>query len=246
LGAYFASEGITTKLLLGDNSDATTYGFVEQAMDDPAAHQYIGAVSFHSWRGCDDWTLSIWSDIAKELNVPLLVAEGSNDAAAWRYPQIFLEPKYALDEIDLYVRIYSICQPGSILQWQLTSDYSVLMGNGIYGTEGLLKPTQRFWDLKQLGLAPSGSFYLPLKCDRPNVDCVAMGNIKNGIYTIHLVNNGAEREVTLSGLPESVKELKMYITDQSHNMEQTKKVSVDDGKAKFNLSSAAFTTLINQ
>ncbi len=246
LGAYFASKGITTKMLLGDNSDATTYGFVEPTLDDPETYQYIGAVSFHSWRGCDNWTLSIWADIAKKLNVPLLVAEGSNDAAAWRYPEIFLEPSYALDEIDLYIRIYSVCQAKSILQWQLTSDYSVLSGGNIYNKKGPMKPTQRFYDLKQLGLTPKGSYYLPISNNSNQVDCVAFGDIKDGIYSVHIVNNGAARKVTLKGIPESVKELNLYVTDQSRGMDKDKSIQVNNGTAEFNLDSACFTTLINQ
>jgi hypothetical protein len=245
-GAYFASQGITTKMLLGDNSDANSYGFVEPAIDDPDTHQYIGAVSFHSWRGCNNWTLSIWADIAKELNVPLLVAEGSNDAAAWKYPEIFLEPSYALDEIDLYIRIYSICQPSSILQWQLTADYSVLSGGGIYDTPGPLKPTQRFWNLKQLGLTSKGSFYLPITGDRPNVNCVAFGDIKDGIYSINIVNNGAERKVTLTGLPKTVTSLNIYVTDKDRGMEKEKSVRVNNETAEFTLTPASFTTLVNQ
>ena len=245
-GAYLASKGLSTKLLLGDNSDANSYGFLTPAINDPSTYKYIGAVSFHSWRGYDDWTLSIWSDIAKELNVPLIVGEGSTDAAAWRYPDIFLEPSYALNEIDVYLRIYSICHAKSILQWQLTSDYSVLTGGGIYGSSGPLKPTQRFWNLKQLSLTPSGSFYLPISCNRPNISCVAYGDIKDGIYTVHIVNNGAEREVTLTGLPSEVKQMKMYITDSAHGMDNIKTVEVNKGKAEFKLESACFTTLINR
>ena len=245
-GAYFASQGITTKMLLGDNSDANSYGFVEPAIDDPDTHQYIGAVSFHSWRGCNNWTLSIWADIAKELNVPLLVAEGSNDAAAWKYPEIFLEPSYALDEIDLYIRIYSICQPSSILQWQLTADYSVLSGGGIYDTPGPLKPTQRFWNLKQLGLTSKGSFYLPITGDRPNVNYVAFGDRKDGIYSINIVNNGAERKVTLTGLPKTVTSLNIYVTDKDRGMEKEKSVRVNNETAEFTLTPASFTTLVNQ
>ena len=245
LGAYFASKGITTKMLLGDNSDATTYGFVEPALDDPETHQYIGAVSFHSWRGCDNWTLSIWADIAKELNVPLIVGEGSNDAAAWSYPQIFLEHSYALDEVDLYIRIYSVCQAKSILQWQLTSDYSVLSGGNIYDEKGSMKPTQRFFDLKQLGLTPKGSFYLPLSCKANDISCVAFGDIKDGIYSIHIVNNGAARKVTLNGIPGNVKELNLYVTDQNRGMEKDKTIDVNNGIAEFTVDSACFTTLIN-
>ena len=245
LGKYFASKGINTRLLLGDNSDATTYGFVEDALNDPETHQYVGAVSFHSWRGCDNWTLSIWADIAKELNVPLIVAEGSNDAGAWRYPEIFLEPSYALDEIDLYIRILSICQPKSILQWQLTADYSILTGGGIYDTEGPLKPTQRFWNLKQLGLTPKGSFSLPITCNRKDIDCAAFGDIKNGVFSINLVNNGAERKVTLSGLPGNVKNLNIYITGKNHEMEKSNTIDINDGTAEFTLNSESFITLIN-
>ncbi len=245
-GAYLASKGLSTKLMLGDNSDANTYGFLTPALNDPATYRYIGAISFHSWRGYNDWTLSIWSDIAKQTNFPLIVGEGSTDAAAWRYPDIFLEPSYALNEIDAYVRIYSICQVKSVLQWQLTADYSVLTGGGIYGTGGPLKPTQRFWNLKQLGLTPEGSFYLPIKCNRPDISCVAYGDIKEGIYTVHIVNNGAERKVTLTGLPAALMQMKLYITDKDNGMDNIQTVRVENGTAEFDLRAACFTTLINR
>ena len=60
LGKYFLTRGIQTKILLGDNSDATTWAFIEPAMRDPDAHPYMGAVSFHSWRGWDTTTLMHW------------------------------------------------------------------------------------------------------------------------------------------------------------------------------------------
>ena len=67
-GAYVASRGLMTKMLLGDNSDATTFDFILPAMNDPATHKYIDAVSFHSWRGCDDETLKKWAGAAQKLN----------------------------------------------------------------------------------------------------------------------------------------------------------------------------------
>ena len=161
LGAYFASQELTTKMLLGDNSDATTVDFIQPALDDPATHQYIGAISFHAWRGCDNWTLSNWADASRELNVPLLIAEGGTDAQAHTYPDIFREPSFAMDEVDIYVRACNIAHVKSIVQWQLTSDYSLLAGQGIYGIEGPLQPTQRFWNLKQLGMVSPGSFVSP-------------------------------------------------------------------------------------
>ncbi|MEP6466827.1 MAG: hypothetical protein ABJB05_11010, partial [Parafilimonas sp.] len=143
LGAYFASHGLQTKMLLGDNSDATTFDFILPALKDASTHQYIGAISFHSWRGWDTEILQKWADAATQMHLPLIVGEGSIDAAAWNYPQIFQEQTYALEEINLYVRLLNICQPLSILQWQLTADYSPLKGGGIFGDNDSLQPTQR-------------------------------------------------------------------------------------------------------
>ncbi len=246
LGTYFQEQGLTTKLLLGDNADATTYEFVTPAVNDPETHKYIGAVSFHSWRGCDNWTLQIWADIARELNVPLLVGEGSTDAQAHGYPDVFLESSYSLNEIDLYVRTLNICQAQSILQWQLTSDYSILTGGGIYGTKGEMRPTQRFWNLKQLALTPQGSFHLPLTGDAKKISSVAYGDILNGVYSMHLVNNGGTRGVTISGIPENVKEFEIYVTTNKSGMDKQKSLSVKNGKVEFTLEAASFTSLINR
>ena len=245
LGAYLASKEITTKMLLGDNSDATTIDFIEPALQDPSTHKYIGAISFHSWRGCDNWTLSNWADASKELNVPLLIGEGGTDAQAHMNPDVFLEPSFAQDEVDIYVRACDIAHVRSILQWQLTSDYSLLAGGGIYRIEGPLHPTQRFWNLKQLGMVSPGSFILPVTCDKDGISCAAFGDIANGMYTIHIVNNGASRSVNLTGLPEDVKELRVYVTDGKRGMEEGKRVRVSDGKAKFTLNEFSFTSVIN-
>ena len=61
LGAYFVSRGLHTKLLLGDNSDANTYAFIYPSMNDPETYPYIGAISFHSWRGWEKETLQKWA-----------------------------------------------------------------------------------------------------------------------------------------------------------------------------------------
>jgi hypothetical protein len=246
LGAYFDEHQLATKMLLGDNSDATTYNFVTPALNDPATHKYIGAVSFHSWRGCDNMTLSIWADIARELNVPLLIGEGSTDAQAWGYPDIFLESSYSINEIDLYMRALDICQAKSILQWQLTSDYSVLTGSGIYGTSGSLKPTQRFWNLKQLGLTPKGSFHLPLSGKAEEVSTVAYGDIANDIYSIHLVNNGGKRKVTITGIPGGIEKFEVYVTNSELGMRNTESVPVKNSSIEFTIEAASFTSLINE
>jgi len=245
-GAYFATHGLQTKMLLGDNSDATTYKFIDIALNDPDAKPYIGAISFHSWRGWDTGILQHWADAATQLNVPLIVGEGSIDAAAWGYPGIFQEQTYALKEINLYTRLLAIFQPESILQWQLTADYSPLIGGGIFGNNEPLHPGQRFFNLKQLSITPKGLFAMPVSCDQPTISAAALGDNSKSIYAIHLVNNGTERKVTLTGLPASVKQLQIYTTTKELNMQEGDPVKIKNGQAKFKLMATSYTTLISQ
>jgi hypothetical protein len=245
-GAYFAAHGLKTKMLLGDNSDATTYRFIDPALNDPEAKPYIGAISFHSWRGWDNATLEKWADAAKKLGVPLIVGEGSIDAAAYSYPDIFLEQTYALQEINLYTRLLAMCQPVSILQWQLTSDYSPLIGGGIFGNNEPLHPGQRFWNLKQLSITPKGLYAMPITCDKPEISCAALGDNSKNTYAIHLVNNGTERKITLSGFPAGVKQLNIYTSSKQLNMKQGHVLKVENGQLMVKLPATSYTTLITQ
>ncbi len=245
-GAYFAAHGISTKMLLGDNSDATTYKFIYPALNDADARPYIGAISFHSWRGFETETLQKWADAAAQINVPLLVGEGSIDAAAYSYPDIFQEQTYALKEINLYTRLLAICQPLSILQWQLTADYSPLIGGGIFGNNEPLHPGQRFWNLKQLSITPKGLYAMPISSDKANVSCAALGDNAKNSYAVHIVNNGTKRKVTLTGLPAGVKQLQMYTTSKEVNMKLNGAVNVKNGAAAFKIPATSYVTLISQ
>ena len=242
-GAYLASQGLKTLLLLGDNSDATTIDFIGPAMRDPACRRYIGAVSFHSWRGCDDVTLRRWAAASRELNVPLLVAEGSTDAAAWRYPEIFGESTFALYEINLYTRICAIAQPWSILQWQLTADYSPFFGEGIFRTTGPLRPTQRYWNLKQLSMTPEDAFALPFRCDKATVNAAAFGNIARGEYAVHLVNNGAACVAEITGLPAGVSRVRVYTTNAVDSMRESV-ATVSDGRVRVPMAAVSFVSVL--
>lgn len=247
LGAYFAAHGLNTKILLGDTADANGYPWVNKALEVPGLQPYIGAVSFHSWRGWTDETLSAWDRIAKKIHKPLIVGEGSIDAAAWHYPDIFLQPDYAIDEISLYIRILAICQPLSILQWQLTADYSVLAGGGVFGNQQEpLHPTQRFWNLKQLGSTPEGLFHMPVTSDKPEISCAALGDNKRKMFAMHLVNNGPSRDVIITGLPVYVKSLKVYITDSDKSMQNEKPVKVNDGRAEITAGGTCFISLMTE
>jgi hypothetical protein len=232
-------------MLLADTSMASDHWFYQPAVEDPETHKYIGAIGFHTWGGNSNVNLARWLETAQVLNVPLLVTEGGIDGAAHSRPTVFMAPGFQLREIDLYVRICAFSQPLSIMHWQLTTDYSVLAGLGIHRTEGPLRPTQRFWNLKQLGLTPAGSFALPVKGDGPTLSSAAYGNIASRIYTVHIVNSGGARPVTIEGLPVGVNELAAYITDAARGMQPSGRIPVADGRAQFTLDPASFTTVVS-
>ncbi len=245
LGAMFRAEGLQTEFLLGDTADLNGWEFTTPASMDPEAQPYIGGVSFHSWRGWTDENLIKWLDIANRVGEPLFVGEGSIDAGAWRYPQIFEEPTYALDEIDVYLKIMNIAQPRSILQWQLTADYSPLSGGGIFGnTQDELYPTQRFYNLQQLGATPQGLRAIPIKTQQKDVTIAALGNKERNQYAIHFVNKGATRKVMLQGLPQTVQEMEVFITNKNRSFEKRETIRVQNGKAEFTLEGAGFTSLM--
>jgi hypothetical protein len=247
MGPQLARAGLTTKLLLGDTAHGTPAAleFIRPALADLTTHSYIGAVAFHSWRGCTTEVLPRWADAARYLGVPLLVTETGPDAHLHEYPSVRLEPWFQLQEIELYVRICALAQPATIMEWQLTTDYSVLSGGGVYGEVGPLQPTQRFWNLKQLGATPPGAFALPLTADRREITAAAFGDLLNGQYAFHLVNRGAERHAILAGLPASVSSLRSFTTDATRGMEEGEHIAVRNGQAELTLPAASYTSLLN-
>ncbi|NUQ20167.1 MAG: hypothetical protein HOQ09_04320, partial [Gemmatimonadaceae bacterium] len=197
------------------------------------------------WRGWSDSLLGFWRDAASTLGVPLLVAEGSTDAGAWRYPAVFLEPYYPLEEARVYLRVLALSQPTSILPWELTSDYSLLAGGGIFGdTSGPMHPTERFFVVKQLASVPPNAFHVRARCDRVETSCAALADPASGVYTVHVVNDGASRPVTITGLPAGITELRVLVTDATRGMAEGARVPVRDGVARLTLDATSFTTLV--
>lgn len=248
IGAELQAKGLATKMLLGDTGHGTAVAnqLVWPSISDPSVHNTIGAIAFHTYHGCNTVDLEAWARSARAINVPLMVTEGGTNSAAHRYPLVFLQPWFQLGEIDTYIRICNICQPATIMEWQLTSDYSVLTGKGLYGDNGPLRPTQRFYNLKQLGNTPEGSFWIPASCDRPEISCAAAVDIANDTYSVHMVNNGPRREVVLNGFPESVENLYIYITDANRGMKRMNNIRVVDGTARFTIEPQTFTSLFNK
>ena len=73
-----------------------------------------------------------------------------------------------------------------------------------------------------------------------------MGDNHKSVYAIHLVNNGTERKVILSGLPAGVKYFKIYTTTKELNMQENESVQVKNGVAKFTIPATSYVTLISQ
>lgn len=241
LGAYFASRGLAVRMILGDTGNPAGTHFIEPALVDPEAAKWIGAVSFHSWGGGTAEQYKRFGEAARRLNVPLLVGEGGTDPFAYRLREVFLEPWYALDEISQYVEICRVAQPLSILHWQLTADFSVLRG----GRDGRpLQPTQRFWQLRQLGMTATGAVAVPITSDKPGV--VSCAFLDRGSCVVHLVNNGASRKAVLSGLPADAKSLRIYVTDGQRGMQETACVPVDGFKAEVFLYSMSFISAVTR
>jgi hypothetical protein len=132
------------------------------------------------------------------------------------------------------------------MEWQLTSDYSVLTGDGIYGDKGPLRPTQRFWNLKQLGSTSAGLFALPAISNNNSISCAAFGSKLNNKYAIHMVNNGPTRQVTIQGIPAETKSMTIWITNALSGMQKAGLAEVKNGKITLMVEKQSFITLTNQ
>jgi len=179
------------------------------------------------------------------MGLPLLVGEGCMDAGAWRYPDIFNEYTYAMEEMNLYVRILKICQPESILQCQLTADYSPMKGGGVFGETNVpLTPTQRFWNFKQIADMLEGLFAMQVEADNENITCAALGDNNRGLYVVHVVNNGPSRMAALKGLPSDVRRVTIFVTNDMSSMSKGRRAWVRNGTATFFAESNSFITLM--
>lgn len=248
IGRACAARGLATKQVLADTSNAApvSLAYVQAALEAPEVRPLLGAIGFHTWGGCEDVNLAHWAEATRQLGIPILVTEGGPDAEAHRHPDLFLEPAYQLDEAALYVRLCERVQPAAILHWQLTADYTVLKGGGAYGHTGSLQPTQRFWNLKQLGTTPAGAFALPVRADRPNLAAAAFHDVAGRSLAIHLVNTGASRPTTITGIPVGISRLRIRRTDAKTGMHDDGLVPVADGRATLTLAKTSFTSLLSE
>jgi hypothetical protein len=90
-------------------------------------------------------------------------------------------------------------------------------------------------------MTASDSVAVPITCDNPKVVSCAFSD--HGNCVVHLVNNGAARTATISGLPAGVKEMRVFVTDSRRGMQETGRVPVVQGTVQLPLDAMSFTSL---
>jgi O-glycosyl hydrolase len=196
IGAHLESLGLKTKLLLGDTANPRdTHRYVLPTAADADAMRYVGAVSFHSWFGGSPAQYRAWRDVARWLDVPLVVGEAGVDPGAYRN-RTFDSYAYGLGEMRQYQELLRDAQPQTLLFWEYTEDYGLAFPDA----GGQVVPTSRFWLMKHFAnLTPMHSEGVASTSDQPDVLVSAF--VKDGAIAVHILNTGPAREATVAGLP---------------------------------------------
>jgi hypothetical protein len=234
IGAHLESLGLTTKLLLGDTANPRdTHRYVLPTAADAEAMRHVGAVSFHSWFGGTPAQYRAWRDVARWLGLPLIVGEAGVDPGAYRN-RTFDSYAYGLGEMRQYQELLRDAQPASLLFWEFTEDY----GLAFPGADGKVLPTSRFWLMKHFtNLTPMKSEGVASSSDQPDVLVSAF--VKGNTITVHILNTGPARKVTVGGLPAG--RWRSVTTSEILDWEERGDV---DGAAPFMLPARSFVTLV--
>jgi hypothetical protein len=256
LGAHFEKLGLKTKLLLGDTCSPGGLKFTSAAAADPESLRYVGAVAFHSWGGADAKTYAAWAALADRLKLPLLVTEMGVDANwAGRPTEL---PGYWLRELRMYQELLLYARPIATMQWEFTGDYSLVGWKQVPTATGsnqtVIEPTDRFYLIQQLStLTPPKADVLATTSDHPKVLMTALasaGGEKTAdqpsgkqTLTIHVANLAAGRDVEITGLPPTIRELRAFRTSSTDHCREVEPVKVDAGSVRLALPAQSLTTL---
>jgi O-glycosyl hydrolase len=241
VGAHFRKLGLKTKLLLGDTSRAADLvNYVRPATKDPEAMRYVGAVAFHSWGGATAEQYAAWPALAKELQLPLIVAEAGVDADAWKGAR-FHQPFYGVREMTHYQELLLHARPQAILYWEYTGDYSLLRDDdGLKLTDRLC--FQKHWT----AFIPPGSQALKTSSDHKSILFTAFCRNENGgntAYSLHLANRAWSRRVTVDGIPQHIKALNAVRTSREELFRKLEPLPIENGKLELELPGQSLTTL---
>ncbi len=246
IGGHFEQLGLRTKMLLADaTGPCDTHEYALPAAADPAALQHCGAVGFHSWGGGTERQYAAWGDLAERLQLPLLVTELGVDAAAWR-SRSYGSYAYAMREMEMYQELLLYARPQGTMQWEFTSDYSIVDERKNPDGTSTLVPTSRFWLVKHFcNLTPPGAQVLTTSSDCDRVLLTAFSGQQAGteVLTLHVSNSGPTRNITITGVPAQFAQLRTIRTSETENFQELEPATVTDGKIELQLSSRSLLTL---
>jgi len=199
-------------------------------------------VGFHSWGGGTPEQYAAWGDLAEWLGLPLLVTELGVDAAAWR-GRTYDSFHYGLREVRMYQELLLHARPQGTMQWEFTADYSTV--KTATNPENLV-PTHRFWFIKHFtDLTPRNADALATSSDHSKVLFTAFAGERDRrrVYTLHLANLGAGREVTIQGLPEDGRLLRAVRTSEREEFQELPPVKAEAGTLTLQMPARALVTL---
>ncbi len=246
IGAHLAKLGLKTKMLLADATGPRgTHTYAFPAAEDPEAMQYVTAVGFHSWGGAGEEEYGAWGDLAERLNLPLLVTELGVDAGAWR-TRAYDSFLYAVQEARMYQELLLYARPQGTMQWEFTADYSIVAVGKTPQGEETLTPTVRYSFVRHFcNLTPYHSEALATTSDNDKVLVTAFrgqGGERDKL-TVHVLNTGAAREATLTGLPDDIESLRAVVTGETDWFVDLEPVAVTGGAASLSLEPFSLLTL---
>jgi hypothetical protein len=244
LGAAFEQAGLKTRLLLGDaTGPRNTHDFALAAAQDPEAVKYVKAVGFHSWGGGTPEQYKAWGDLAEWLHLPLLVTELGADAQAYQQG-VYDSFNYGMGEVRMYQELLLYARPQGTQQWEFTADYGIVRTQRREDGTVDLAPTSRFWLVKHFtDLTPRNSDVLTTSSDNSNVllTAFAQGTGTQRVYTLHVANTGASRQVEIQGAPDV--EFRAVRTSETENYKEVSTLRPQSGVLRFEIPARALLTL---
>lgn len=240
IGAYLASRGLKTKLLLGDTANPRdSHRFALPAAADPEALGYVGAVSFHSWGNGTPEQYAAWGDLAEWVHRPLLVAEAGVDPGAFQN-STYDSYAYGLKEARQFQELLRYARPQALIYWQFTEDYGLVH----VGPNNAIEPTPRFWLVKQfVNLTPAKSQAVASSSDQSDVLVSAFA--RANVVVVHVLNVGHERDAAIAGLPAGAWRT-VTSTEAAGYQEATAAVSGGATPYLLHLPARSLTTLVRK
>jgi O-glycosyl hydrolase len=240
IGAHLASLGLKTRMLLGDTANPRdSHKFVLAAAADAEAMRYVGAVSVHSWGSGTPAQYEAWADVGAWLRLPLLVAEAGVDPGAYKN-SAYDSYAYGLREAGQFQDLLRHVRPQAIIYWQFTDDYGLVH----VGPGGAIEPTGRFWLMKQFtNLSPVKGDVIQSASDQADVKVSAFA--KGDLLVAHVLNLGADRDATISGLPHGSWGT-VTTTELSGYQESTIEFAEGSPALRLHLPARSLTTLVRK